>query len=71
MMRWRVPGWVVGVKGRRGGDFEGLRRRLEGEGGAAATEATATGADGRLGAEGVGRRRTLGRQLMDQFRGAF
>ena len=28
--RWRVPGWVVGEKKEDG--FEGLRRRLEGEG---------------------------------------
>lgn len=65
-----MPGWVVGQKlVRRGEDFEGLRRRLnqEGEGGAAA----ATGSDGRLGGEVGGRRRTLGRQLVDQFRGAF
>jgi hypothetical protein len=66
--RWRVPGWMVGIRGeKRAENFEGLRRRLEGEntGGA-----LATGSDGRLGGE-VGRRRTLGRQLLDQFRGAF
>lgn len=57
---------MVGIKAqKRGEDFEGLRRRLEGE-----NEAVATGSDGRLGGE-VGRRRTLGRQLIDQFRGAF
>lgn len=66
LLAWRVPGWMVGAKEvKRAEDFEGLRRRLEGEDGAAAT-----GSDGRLGAEG-GRRRTLGRQLIDQFRGAF
>lgn len=66
--RWRVPGWVVGEKKvKRGEDFEGLRRRLETEG---REDAAATGSDGRLGGE-VGRRRTLGRQLVDQFRGAF
>jgi len=64
--RWRVPGWVVGMKSqKRAEDFEVLRRRLEGE-----NNAAATGSDGRLGGE-VGRRRTLGRQLLDQFRGAF
>ena len=68
--RWRIPGWMVGIKGvKRGEDFEGLRRRLEGEGGNG-NAALATGSDGRLGAD-AGRRRTLGRQLLDQFRGAF
>jgi len=66
--RWRIPGWMVGIRPRkRGEDFEGLRRRLEGEN---TNSAMATGSDGRLGGE-VGRRRTLGRQLLDQFRGAF
>ena len=66
--RWRVPGWMVGIQQRkRGEDFEGLRRRLEGEN---TDAAVATGSDGRLAGE-VGRRRTLGRQLLDQFRGAF
>jgi hypothetical protein len=66
--RWRIPGWMVGIRGvKRGDDFEGLRRRLEGEN---TNSAAATGSDGRLGGE-VGRRRTLGRQLLDQFRGAF
>jgi len=65
--RWRIPGWMVGMRGqKRGEGFEGLRRRLEDEN---VDTATATGADGRLGGE-VGRR-TLGRQLIDQFRGAF
>jgi hypothetical protein len=65
VMRWRVPGWVVGIRGKKRGDYEGLRRRLEGE-----NTAAATGSDGRLGGD-VARRRTLGRQLLDQFRGAF
>jgi hypothetical protein len=65
--RWRIPGWMVGIRGvKRGEDFEGLRRRLEGE----SSTAAATGSDGRLGGD-VNRRRTLGRQLLDQFRGAF
>jgi hypothetical protein len=64
--RWRIPGWMVGVKSRkRGEDFEGLRRRLEGE-----NTAAATGSDGRLGGD-MGRRRTLGSRFLDQFRGAF
>lgn len=66
-IRWRVPGWIVGQKGRKTADeFEEMRRRLEGEGDAAA--AAATGSDGRLGAD-MGRRRTLGRQFLDQFSG--
>jgi len=56
---WRVPGWLVGVKGKRREDFEGLRRRLDGENAAAA----ATGSDGRTG--GVVR----SRGFFDQFRG--
>lgn len=68
--RWRVPGWVVGMKTRkRTEDFEEMRRRLEGEG-RNADGVAATGSDGRLGGD-VGRRRTMGRQLLDQFRGAF
>jgi len=66
MIRWRIPGWLVGIRPKkRTEDFEGLRRRLEGE-----NTAQATGSDGRLGGQ-VGARRTLGRQLLDQFRGAF
>jgi hypothetical protein len=65
---WRIPGWLVGIETqKRGEGFESLRRRLEGEN---ASVATATGADGHVGGD-AGRRRTLGRQLLDQFRGAF
>ncbi len=62
-----MPGWVVGEKkANTGQGFERLRRRLEGEG-------SGTGADGRNEgeAEGEARRRTLGRGILDQFRGAF
>jgi hypothetical protein len=63
---WRIPGWMVGIETqKRGEGFESLRRRLEGE-----NTAMATGAEGQIGGE-AGRRRTLGRQLLDQFRGAF
>jgi hypothetical protein len=59
---------VVGIKTqKRAEEFEGLRRRLESEN---SNPILATGSDGRLGGE-QGRRRTLGRQLLDQFRGAF
>lgn len=59
---------MVGIQTKkREEDFDALRRRLESE---STGSAAATGSDGRLGGE-VGRRRTLGRQLLDQFRGAF
>ena len=58
-----MPGWVVGEKKAEGGEgFEGLRRRLEGEG-------SGSGTDG--GRQGEARRRTLGRGILDQFRGSF
>jgi hypothetical protein len=66
--QWRVPGWMLGIETqKRGEGFEGLRRRLEGEN---STNVTATGSDGQQAGE-VGRRRTLGRQVLDQFRGVF
>lgn len=68
MVSWRVPGWMVGIAPqKRGEGFEGLRRRLEEEN---TNAAAATGSDGRQGGN-VAPRRTLGRQLVDQFRGAF
>ena len=80
LTRWRIPGWIVGVRApRRSEEFEGMRRRLEGEGAGAGVSATAAAT-----ASGVqsssppfdgetpepGRRRTMGQQIMDQFRGA-
>lgn len=66
--QWRLPGWLLGIETqKRAEEFEGLRRRLEGEG---AGNAAATGSDGQQGGD-VGRRRTLGRQVLDQFRGVF
>jgi len=61
---WRVPTWLVG--GRKEGEgFEGLRRRLEGEG-------RASGIEGRDADREGGRQRTgMGRAILDQFRGAF
>ncbi|KAL7624506.1 hypothetical protein AAE478_006071 [Parahypoxylon ruwenzoriense] len=68
LIRWRLPGWVVGIRTqRRSQEFEGLRRRLEGEG---ASTGAATGVQDQADAEG-GRRRTMGQQVMDQFHGAF
>jgi hypothetical protein len=69
LTRWRVPGWVVGMRSQKRSDgFEGLRRRLEGENTAAAV---ATGAQGRQGAGDPGRRRAFGQQILDQFRGGL
>lgn len=69
LARWRVPGWVVGMKTAKSNDrFEGMRRRLESEG--ASTGAT-SGAQQQGGAEGSNRRRTMGQQLIDEVRGAF
>ena len=62
--QWRVPGWVVGESKREGREgFEGLRRRMEGEG-----HGRATGADA---GEGGARRRGILTGVVDQFRGAF
>ncbi|KAI0136948.1 hypothetical protein BJ170DRAFT_677809 [Xylariales sp. AK1849] len=67
LTRWRIPGWMVGIRTqRRSEEFEGLRRRLEGENSATAT---ATGVESINGGE-PGRRRTIGQQIVDQFRGA-
>jgi hypothetical protein len=39
VVRWRVPGWLVGGSARRDAGFDGLRRRLEGEGRASGVDA--------------------------------
>jgi hypothetical protein len=69
LIRWRLPGWALGLKAhgsRR--EFEGLRRRLEGQG----DVATASGAQGPQGEEGQAeRRRTMGQQFMSQIREAL
>ncbi|KAI5858304.1 hypothetical protein GGS23DRAFT_334422 [Durotheca rogersii] len=68
LIRWRLPGWVVGMRTqRRSQEFEGLRRRLEGEG---ASTGAATGVQGQADSEG-GRRRATGQQVLDQFHRAF
>lgn len=63
MTRWRLPGWLVGAETqKRSAEFEGLRRRLEGEdGGGVAT------ASGREGAQGGGVGRRGGSQVLDRF----
>lgn len=67
LTRWRLPGWVVGSSAAsRSQEFEGLRRRLEGEN---APSATASGIQGQ-GEADAGRRRTLG-QVMEQVSGAI
>jgi hypothetical protein len=79
LVAWRLPGWMVGLDvHRRSREFEGLRRRLEGENGGAAGgqqgTATATGASSqgqRDGQQAERRRRTMGQQIMDQFREAL
>lgn len=65
MIGWRVPGWVFGEKteGREG--FEGLRRRLEGEGRASGVEGAEDGARRRAGERG------MAQGVVDQFRGMF
>ncbi|KAK5636343.1 hypothetical protein RRF57_012055 [Xylaria bambusicola] len=66
LMRWRIPGWIIGIRTpRRSQEFEGLRRRLEDEG---VPTASTTGVEGQSGNE---RRRTMGQQVMDQFQGTF
>lgn len=66
LIRWRLPGWVLGVKApRRNEEFEGLRRRMEGD----AASATTTGAQAGADSGDAGRRRTMGQQFMDQFSG--
>lgn len=69
LTRWRIPGWMVGIRHaqRRSEEFEGLRRRLEGE---SSSTGAATGVQSSADGE-VGRRRNMGQQIMDQFRGAF
>ncbi|KAI4722137.1 hypothetical protein E4T48_01418 [Aureobasidium sp. EXF-10727] len=58
---WRIPDMGAGKRERE--RFEGLRRRMEGE------AATASGSSRVEETEG-GRRRTIGGQLLDQFRGS-
>jgi hypothetical protein len=65
LIRHRIPGWIVGIREKdHAEDFEGLSRRLAGEN---TNPILATGGRAQEG----GRRRTLGRQLLDQFQGAL
>jgi len=65
--KWRVPGWMVGMatQKRSSAEFEGLRRRLEGEN----TASMASGAQRTTG--DATQRRTMGQQILDQFQGAL
>ncbi|KAK4042043.1 hypothetical protein C8A01DRAFT_44928 [Parachaetomium inaequale] len=68
LARWRVPGWVVGMRSPKGSErYEGMRRRLESEG---ASTGAASGAQQQAGGD-ANRRRTMGQQLLDEVRGAF
>jgi hypothetical protein len=68
IIQWRLPSWVVGLSPqRRSAEFEGLRRRLEGENSASAV---ASGVDGQNEGQ-TERRRTMGQQVIDQFREAL
>ncbi|KAI9698060.1 MAG: hypothetical protein M1836_004413 [Candelina mexicana] len=66
--QWRVPSWVLQEKS-RGEDYEGLRRRLEDES-LVVVDAASGVVEGRDDERGR-QRRTLGPQILDQFRGAF
>lgn len=62
MTRWRIPGWAVGMKTPKSSqEFEGLRRRLEGENATSATTSSIQEHD----ETEAGRRRTLG-QVLEQ-----
>jgi hypothetical protein len=66
--RWRVPGWLVGMRTqKRNEGFEGMRRRLEGESSSTGTASGVQGPD----ESDANRRRTMGQQLIDEVRGAF
>ncbi|KAG6024599.1 hypothetical protein E4U41_001732 [Claviceps citrina] len=68
LITWRLPGWMVGLSPhRRRAEFEGLRRRLEGENGPATGVSSGVQSDGQQ----AERRRTVGQQIVDQFREAL
>ncbi|KAH7321189.1 hypothetical protein B0I35DRAFT_408176 [Stachybotrys elegans] len=68
VVNWRLPGWMVGLRTqRRSAEFEGLRQRLENEN---ATTGASTGVQGQAD-NAAERRRTMGQQIVDQFREAL
>ena len=59
--RWRVPLWLIGGDGgKTGGRYEGLRRRLEAEGGQGSSRATGTDAARSGTSDDTTRRRGMG-----------
>ncbi|KAH8892034.1 hypothetical protein GQ53DRAFT_746476 [Thozetella sp. PMI_491] len=67
LTRWRVPGWVVGIRTQKRNDgFEGLLRRLEDENTSGAASGIQPPVDGE-----TSRRRQMSQQIMDQVREAF
>jgi hypothetical protein len=71
LVTWRLPGWMVGLRShRRSAEFEGLRRRLEGENGSSPNTGASSGVQGSEGQQ-MDRRRTMGQQIVDQFREAL
>lgn len=75
MNAWRVPRWVLGEFGAKSTAererYEGLRRRLEEEGGRN-DGMRASGVEGMIDAvDGEARRRPMMRQVADYFRGTF
>ncbi|PHH77544.1 hypothetical protein CDD82_3468 [Ophiocordyceps australis] len=70
LVAWRVPAWMVGMSAsKRSAEFEGLRRRLESDNGASAVS-SALQSHGQ-GSQRSDRRRTMGQQIVDQFREAL
>ncbi|KAL5615097.1 hypothetical protein BROUX41_005157 [Berkeleyomyces rouxiae] len=64
LVKWRLPGWMVGLAHqKRGAEFEGLRRRLEGED----SSVTATTSGAQHQDSEVGQRRTMRQQIMDNM----
>ena len=75
MSSWRVPRWVLGDFGAKSAAererYQGLRRRLEEEGGRA-DGMRASGVEGIINAvDGETRRRPMMRQVADYFRGTY
>ncbi|TLS26249.1 hypothetical protein PpBr36_04422 [Pyricularia pennisetigena] len=67
LTKWRVPGWLVGMRTtRRRQEFDGLRRRLEDEDATGAASGSQITQD-----TDAGRRRTVGQQIFDEFRGSL
>lgn len=69
VVSWRLPAWMVGLSAQgRSAEFEGLRRRLEGEN---STTGVSTAIQDEPGHQQADRRRSMRQQIMDQFREAL